>query len=126
MMPTNTDLPEWMPRHGPAGRACGFWFDAAQLPSFAATPVIRRLGDRSGPVLEDQVAEVTTWLIPVGSATGWDQPAIEVLGSGRLLTIPPPDTLGRRVHWRIAPTGTCLTDPHALHDALRAVYGAGR
>ncbi|GAB2900101.1 hypothetical protein [Streptomyces mayteni] len=121
--------PNWIPPNGhgvrqlPAGR----WFDAVEVGSLAAVPALGRLGPRSGPVIEDQTRDVVRWLIPPRAGTGWNLPLARVLGHGDTVAMPPAEwTWGLRlgappVRWLYPPTGTCLTSPRMLLEALTAM-----
>ncbi|MDT0341576.1 hypothetical protein [Streptomyces litchfieldiae] len=123
------DPPQWMPVEGVELLPCGRCFDALQLPTFVGARVISRMLDRSGPVIEDQVAETLSWLVKPGAADGWEErvPGVAVLGAGRSLAVPPASwRCGPSTRWLRPARGDCLTDPGALYDALRHVLGLGR
>ncbi|MDT0342457.1 hypothetical protein [Streptomyces litchfieldiae] len=120
-----TDAQPWMPTDGVELLPCGRWWDAVQLPTFVGVRVVSRLGERSGPVVQDQVAEMLSWLVRPGAAVGWEErvPGVAVLGAGRSLAVPPASwRCGPSMRWLIRPTKTCLTDPGALFGALRATF----
>ncbi|MDT0343069.1 hypothetical protein [Streptomyces litchfieldiae] len=84
---------------------------------------------RSGPVVQDQVAETLSWLVNPGAADGWEErvPGVAVLGEGRSLAVPPASwRCGPSTRWLSPAHGDCLTDPGALYDALRHVLHPGR
>ncbi len=122
-------LPEWLPVEGVESLPCGRWFDGVRLPVFAGMRVVDGLRGLSGPVVQDQIADVLTWLVRPGAADGWERraPGVDVLREGRVLAVPPaswcdgPWTGGSATRWLIAPTATCPTDPPVLLGALRQV-----
>ncbi len=125
-------LPDWIPHEGVGSLPCGRWFVGVRLPTFVGLRVVNRLRERSGPVVQDQVAEVVTWLVAPGAAEGWERlvPGVDVVRAPRVLAVPPaswcdgPWSGGPATRWLIAPAGTCLTDPPVLLAALRHVLPA--
>ncbi|ONK11020.1 hypothetical protein [Streptomyces sp. MP131-18] len=122
-------VPDWMPHKGVESLPCGRWFDGVGLPTFVGLRVVSRLRERSGPVVQDQVADVLTWLVLPGAAEEWEEraPGVDIVRGPRVVAVPPaawcegPWTGGSAIRWLIRPTPTCLTDPPVLLDALRHV-----
>ncbi|MGK5531362.1 hypothetical protein [Streptomyces sp. URMC 129] len=117
---------EWGVRTVP----CGRWFDAVRMPSVTGFPVMARLWERSGPVIEDQAGQVLTWLVEPGTADGWEPAGgVAVWGRGRCLPVPPAGWVNGAwsgapvTRWLIRPAGTGLTDAKVLRDALAEVVG---
>ncbi len=83
------------------------------------------MGHRSGPVIEDQIEDVVTWLVPVDAAHAWRLAGVTVLGAGRELRVPPPHWSGA-IRWLLEPpaVGDCLTRPEFLHTSLITVAAA--
>ncbi|MDT0307415.1 hypothetical protein RM780_10615 [Streptomyces sp. DSM 44917] len=121
-MPVRT----WLPADGEGVRVlpCGRWFDAVEVYGAAGPRTLTLLGERSGPVIEDQARGVLHWLIAPGSGDAWLPPAapgIRVLGAGHQLAVPPAAwTRGPATRWLLPPRGTCLTDVRRLCDAMTA------
>ncbi|MEV0227509.1 hypothetical protein [Streptomyces sp. NPDC050704] len=119
-----SDAPRWLKPLGPEVRAlpAGEWWDAVRVPLAAGLRTLEHLGPRTGAVLEDGYGSVLYWLVPPGTAAGWDLPPAHVLGSGSHVAIPPRHrTYPPGPHWRVPPTRTRYwTDPDTLHTALRA------
>ncbi len=111
--------PEWLPdaRSGVRTAPCGRWFDAVLA--------IGRMQHRSGPVIEDQVQDAVTWLVPVGTADAWDLPGVQVLGHGHEIRVPPPGWRGA-IQWLMEPpaVGDCLTRGRQLAGASCVVCGS--
>ncbi|MGK5530140.1 hypothetical protein [Streptomyces sp. URMC 129] len=130
-MTTTSAVPEWVPtdNHGVRTLPCGRWFDAVRVSSNTAFYGIARLHDRSGPVIEDQVQQILTWLIHPATAEGWCLPGVKVVGRGRYVAVPPASWVkgswwgAPSTRWLIPPRGSCLTDAKYLHDALAEVIG---
>ncbi|MDT0347707.1 hypothetical protein [Streptomyces litchfieldiae] len=121
-------VPDWLPAGGVELLPCGRWFDAVRLPCFVGARVVSRLGDACGPVVQDQVAEMLSWLVRPGAAVGWEErvPGVAVLGEGRSLAVPPASwRCGPSTRWLRPARGGCLTDPYALYGALRHVLRPG-
>ena len=116
--------PIWLPTgHATQTVPAGRWFDAVRVSSFDGIRAITRLQERSGPVLEDQVDGVMTWLVPTGSTATWDLPGVDLLSAGRVLTVPPASQIEGMFRWLIPPPpeGDCITTPEALRQALAEV-----
>jgi hypothetical protein len=105
----------------------GRWFDAVVVDAFDGVLVIGRIRHRSGPVVEDQVADVVTWLVPVGTARAWRLAGVRVLGRGDEIRLPPPGWRGA-IQWLVEPpaVGDCLTGAELLHTTLTRVLGERR
>ncbi|MDT0346875.1 hypothetical protein [Streptomyces litchfieldiae] len=128
-----TRSPEWMPAHGVELLPCGRWFDAVQLPEFVGRRVLSRLLDRTGPVVQDQVQDMLTWLVAPGAADGWEErvPGVAVLGAGRSLAVPPASwrcgptaTAGSSIRWLTQPTNTA--SPIPTHCSARCGPSSAR
>ncbi|MEO3751939.1 hypothetical protein [Streptomyces sp. B6B3] len=121
--------PEWLPlpASGVTRLPTGRWFDAVVVDAFDGVLAIGRIQHRSGPVVEDQVADAVTWLVPVGTASAWRLAGVRVVGRGHEIHVPSPGWHGV-VQWLIEPpaVGDCLTGPELLHDALTRVLGERR
>ncbi|MDT0445706.1 hypothetical protein [Streptomyces johnsoniae] len=125
-------LPDWIPHEGVESLPCGRWWDGVRLPTFVGMRVVNRLRKHSGPIVQDQVAEDVTWLVPPGAADGWEEraPGVDVLRAPRVVAIPPaawcdgPWSGAPATRWLIRPTTTCLTDPPLLLDALGHILPA--
>ncbi|RSS36736.1 hypothetical protein [Streptomyces sp. WAC08241] len=101
----------------PAGRA----WDAVRVPRSIGLLALATLGARSGAVIEDDRA--LYWLVPTGSAAGWDITNTTVLGVGVKVLVPPARrTAGPGPFWRICPGDTWLTDVTALRAAVEDAY----
>ncbi|WP_159029912.1 hypothetical protein [Streptomyces marincola] len=122
-----------MPVENVVDVVCGRWWEGVRLPTFVGLRVLSRLRERSGPVIEDRVAESMTWLVRVGAAEGWERlaPGTHVLRAGWEIAVPPvgcvggPWEGGASLRWLSRPTATCLTHPPDLLDALRHVLPGG-
>ncbi len=80
---------------------------------------ILRLRTRVGPVLHDNAGDTLGFLVPAGTADGWDLPGSACTGtvgrSRRLAAEPPVAGTG----WLLPPeTGAPITDPALLRMAL--------
>ncbi|MEO3751022.1 hypothetical protein [Streptomyces sp. B6B3] len=62
---------------------CGRWFDAVVVDAFDAVLAIGRIQHRSGPVIEDQVEDAVSWLVPIDTADAWGLRGIRILGGRR-------------------------------------------
>ncbi|MEU0059424.1 hypothetical protein [Streptomyces sp. NPDC006334] len=69
--------------------AAGGWWDAVRVPLDLGADALRHLGDETGAVIADGFSGRLYWLIPPGSAAGWELPRVRVLGRGRHVAIPP-------------------------------------
>ncbi|MEU7238615.1 hypothetical protein [Streptomyces sparsogenes] len=120
-----TEVEPWTP---PSGRnaqlqAAGRWWDVVRAPRFIGKRALELLGDDVGAVIENPFDGVLYWLIPLGAAAEWDMsrlPHIQVWGATAYIEVPSVDCRrGPGVRWRVPPRDRCLTDPAALHGALR-------
>ncbi|WP_059013528.1 hypothetical protein [Streptomyces specialis] len=124
-------MASWLPPDGWGVRTvpCGRWWDAVRVPGVAGFRALDRLGERSGPVIEDQVGQVLTWLVRPGAAERWSLAGVAVWGRGRCLAVPPaawvngPWSGAPVTRWLIRPRGGCLTDAKALRATLAQVLG---
>ncbi|MDT0306884.1 hypothetical protein RM780_07895 [Streptomyces sp. DSM 44917] len=129
-MGTDT-APEWLPttEQGVQLLPCHRWWDAVRLPGFAGQRVVAALRREHGPVpvIEDQLADTHTWLVPIGAADGWDAIGAHVLNYG-VIPVPPAQfstgawTAGAAIRWLVSPGGPRLADPQALRDAIVVAY----
>ncbi|MEU5612543.1 hypothetical protein AB0H03_28095 [Streptomyces sparsogenes] len=121
-----TEVPPWTPPSGhsaqlqPAGRA----WDVVRVPRFIGNPALESLGEATGAVIKNPVDRVLYWLIEPGAASGWDMgqlPCVEVWGATAYIEVPPASrTTGPGIHWYVPLRyDRYLTDPAALHSALR-------
>jgi len=113
-------LPVWLPPAdvGVRSTRCGEAFDAVRVAQWIGAYALELLAGRSRGVIADCRGGVLYWLIPPGSAGGWDLP-VTVYGSACYVPVPSPAPRGARgVHWITPPEGDGLTDPVELHDAL--------
>ncbi|WP_461036412.1 hypothetical protein [Streptomyces mayteni] len=125
-MATPQPLPDWLPpaRKGARTLPAGRWWDAVEVDGITAGYVLGRLGERSGPVVEDQMRGVARWLLAPGVAAGWELPGVRVLGHGHYVTVPPAEWCVNSwegappIRWSVPPVRSCLSDPVALHRAL--------
>jgi hypothetical protein len=118
-----TDLPPWMPRGSVQHLLCGRFFDVVRVSSFNGIRAIGRLGNPACPLIEDSGTGAVYWLVPVGSADGWELPSVEVLGTGKKIAVPPltgPESELGRVRWLVRPPmgGSFMADPGRLHEVL--------
>ncbi|UGY92629.1 hypothetical protein [Streptomyces gobiensis] len=93
-----------------------------RVPRWLGALALPRLGEDSGAVIEDGFGRVWYWLIPPGTADGWELRHVVVLGETCHVAVPPQwFTEGPGLRWRVplAP-GRYLTDPELLHKALTA------
>ncbi|MFC8898203.1 hypothetical protein [Streptomyces cinereoruber] len=101
----------------PAGQA----WDAVRVPRGIGLLALEALGARSGAVIEDDRA--LYWLVPPGSAAGWDITNTTVLGTGAKVLVPPARrTAGPGPFWRVCPGEAWLTDTDALRAAVEDAY----
>ncbi len=122
--PAAPSRPDWLPTNGVRSVPCARWFDAVLVGAFDAVLAIGRMRHRSGPVIEDQVEDAVTWLVPVGTADAWRLSGVRVLGRGHEIRVPSPGWHGV-IRWLVEPpaVGDCLTRPELLHDTLREARG---
>jgi hypothetical protein len=117
----------WWPPSGftvelaPAGHA----WDAVRVPSEIGLPVVARLGDDSGAVIQDVSGGILYWLVRPGAADAWKlpQPFVEIRGETSYVAVPPVGRItGEHRLWWIVPLtrSSYLTDPELLHAALAA------
>ncbi|MEO3749210.1 hypothetical protein [Streptomyces sp. B6B3] len=113
--------PAWLPlpAAGVCAVPCGRYFDAVLVDAFDAVRALARIRHRSGPVIEDQIADAVTWFVPVGAADAWQLAGVRVLRRGHEVRVPPPGWQGA-IRWLMEPpaVGDCLTRPALLHIAL--------
>jgi hypothetical protein len=122
-------LPAWLPPDdiGLKITPCGVQFDAVRVPEHIGAYALERLADRSGPVIANRKDGVLFWLIPPGSAEGWELPSVTVYGSTCYVSIPSAQPHSpRAVHWLTPPEpgSDGLTDPDALRTALTEAIAA--
>ncbi|MDT0309069.1 hypothetical protein RM780_19190 [Streptomyces sp. DSM 44917] len=131
---TSGALPAWLPTADQGVRMlpCHRWWDAVRLPGFVGQPVLAGLRRVRGPVIEDQMADTYTWLVPIGAADGWEAIGAHVLNYG-LIPVPPARfdagawTAGAAIRWLAPPNGPRLAEPGPLRAAILAEYrGPGR
>lgn len=124
----NAVFPEWMPRDDLRLLRCGEQWDAVRQPLFVGREIALRLIAVPAPAIMDVTHDGSiTWLVRPGSAAGWEELGADVLGKGRGIAVPPPSWTGNQpIRWDPAPTETCLTDPHALYDAMRRAISASK
>ncbi|MGW4025228.1 hypothetical protein [Streptomyces sp. NPDC005009] len=87
-----------------------------------AVDILRRgVGDAMGPVLHDGGCDTLAFLVPPGTAAGWDVPGsvcTETDGCGLRLV---PEPVGEGADWLLPPGEVePATDPAALREALDA------
>ncbi|MGW6743978.1 hypothetical protein ACWGDX_25175 [Streptomyces sp. NPDC055025] len=110
---------EFGARPGDAGEPC----DLVTVPArqgLEAVDILRRGGAPSvGPVLHDAPCDTLGFLVPPGTAAGWDMPGSACTQThGRDLSLPaePPVTGS---NWLLPPDATgSVTDPEVLREAL--------
>lgn len=136
MTDTRVAGPPWMP---PAGTIAllpaAEWWDAVVVPELRgldALAILDHVTDRApGPVIWEPLALVPRlyFLVPKGTADGWDLPGTISLGAACFIGIPgtgviePPS-----VHWLVPPDPDDpegLVNPDALRAALLAALEAG-
>ncbi|MGK5534354.1 hypothetical protein, partial [Streptomyces sp. URMC 129] len=123
-------VPHWLPtaEQGVRTLPCGRWWDAVRVPDYRARHVLTRLA-YSSAVIHDQAASLYTWLVPTGTAGGWDAVALGVIvpALGDVIPVPPAQwQQGPGTKWLVPPGPTCLTDPDRLRQALkRTPLGGG-
>lgn len=122
---------KWLPDRPPLEgrlislRPAGQHWDAIRAPYHLARfalAALEALGSRDFALLDDPWVQVLYWLVPVGTASGWDVPRTRPLGTTQYLAIP---DYGRRhppgPYWlRVPKPGVWLTDPDLLWSALTA------
>lgn len=91
---------------------------------------ILRLRTAVGPVLHDGDYDTLGFLVPAGTAEGWDMPGsacTQTLGRGLRLPAEPPVN---GTAWLVPPGAAAVTDPQVLRDALgeaaRTIEAANR
>ncbi|KUJ69338.1 hypothetical protein ACZ90_12700 [Streptomyces albus subsp. albus] len=105
----------------------GHAWDAVRVPDELGIRALHRLKDGSGAVIGDAIGRCLYWLIPPGTADGWQLPGIQVLNAGppgvlRFVEVPPAGMVcGPGPHWVVPyQTDAYLTSAEQLHEALRA------
>jgi hypothetical protein len=126
--------PVWMPPAQtisavPAGR----WWDAVVVPQTLGLDALQLLDTTSGhcpgPVIREPYTQRPRlyFLVPKGTAQGWDVPGVVALGVTAYIGIPGPTTLEPPgPHWLCPPDPDdpeSLVDAVELERALRAVQG---
>ncbi len=116
-----TDVVRPRPPRPVAGEPCDLVTVPAREGLEAAD--ILRLWDSAGPVLHDGTGATLGFLVPPGTADGWDVPGsacapTRVPAAGGGGTTPPPVT---GACWLLPPEGACApaTEPALLRAALR-------
>ncbi|MGA4979869.1 hypothetical protein [Streptomyces cinereoruber] len=96
-------------------------WDAIRVPRSIGLLTLDILGARSGAVIEDGLA--LYWLVPIGTATGWDITGTTVLSAGARVSVPPARRMaGPGPFWRVCPGDTWLTDADTLRAAVEDAY----
>jgi hypothetical protein len=121
----------WSPPNGDTVElvAAGRAWDAVRVPSRIGLSALARLGDDSGPVIQDTFRGLLCWLVRPGAAADWEpaRPFVEVRGESSYVAVPPVwrTEEHHRLRWVLQPTRTrYLTDPELLHAALTAEIDA--
>lgn len=135
-MPESTASTDPMPARPPAGGAPAW--DLVTVPvrqGLEAVDILRRSTPLLGPVVHDAPCETLGFVVPEGTARGWDVPGsacTETAGRGLRLTTPP-DACGHTGNatgtWLLPPEESGeSTDPailrHALGEAARTIEAA--
>jgi hypothetical protein len=132
---TTTDSatrPSWLPPDKtldavPAGR----WWDAVTIEGNVGHLVAQLLkdaaGTRTGPIICDPLGPTPKlyFLVPTGTADGWNEPCTEVLGECCYVVLTgslKADTVG--VHWVVPPYGGRLVRPAQLRRVLAEAHEA--
>ncbi|MDT9696514.1 hypothetical protein [Streptomyces sp. P17] len=85
--------------------AAGGWWDAVRVPLDLGLDALRYLGEDTGAVIRDGFGGRLYWMIPPGSAAGWNVPQVRVLGRGCHVAIPPLHrVMSPGLCWQIPPT----------------------
>lgn len=118
---------QWTPPNGTEIEAlrAGQWWDAVRVRSAAGNRALELLGEAAGAVIADPDCARLYFLIPPGTAAGWNLRYADVLGDGPqavFVGVPPVSRReGPGVHWCVPPQrDQYLTDPVFLYEALRA------
>ncbi|MBC9717027.1 hypothetical protein H9Y04_31290 [Streptomyces sp. TRM66268-LWL] len=85
-----------------------------------AVDILRRGAPSVGPVLHDDSHDTLGFVVPAGTADGWDLPGSACTQTaGRGLPLASPSTAYAKAGWLLPPTdGDPVTDPAALRAAL--------
>jgi hypothetical protein len=118
--------PRWMPlSREPELCTAGEWWDAIRAVEAVgqrAIEILNESGEQIGPVILDTGGPEPRlyFLVPVGTAGGWEEPGTVPLGEKCHVVVPPADaTAPPGLHWSIYPPAPrALTRPEALHRAL--------
>lgn len=134
MRTAQTVGPVWMPQPNtcaalPAGR----WWDAIAVPQLPALDALEILdhetGRAPGPVLWDlnTVRPRLYFLVPVGTADGWDLPGTASFGDTTFVVLPGATSIAPPgIHWLVPPDPDepdALVDAVALREALLRAAG---
>lgn len=118
--------PRWMPiGEGPELCSAGQWWDAVRAVEVIGRRAIELLHDDGvpvGPVVLDPGGPEPRvyFLVPPGSAGGWEEPGTVPLGQKCHVVVPPSKaTEPPGLHWHVPPRGPrLLTQPAPLRRAL--------
>ncbi|QTU46845.1 hypothetical protein F3K20_20155 [Streptomyces scabiei] len=118
--------PRWMPiGEEPELCSVGEWWDVVRAVETVGQRAIEILGEGRepvGPVIMDHDGPEPRlyFLVPVGTAVGWQEPGTVALGERCHLVVPSADTTAPPgMYWRVFPSGPrSLTRPDVLRRAL--------
>ncbi|MET7902633.1 hypothetical protein ABZS86_14605 [Streptomyces sp. NPDC005355] len=118
---------QWTPSNGTDIQPlrAGQWWDAVRVRTAVGNRALELLGEASGAVIADPDRTRLYFLIPPGTAEGWNLRYADVLGNGPqavFVGVPAISrTEGPGVYWLVPPQyGQYLTDPVFLYKALGA------
>ncbi len=118
---------QWTPPNGTEIEAlrAGQWWDAVRVRAAVGNRALKLLGEAASAVIADPDRARLYFLIPSGTAAGWNLRDADVLGAGPqavFVGVPPTSrTEEPGVHWRVPPQrDRYFTDPVFLYEALRA------
>jgi hypothetical protein len=104
----------------------GHDWDAIRVPRYLAVPALDHLGEAAGAVVVDPFECVLYFLVPVGTAEGWDLAHTRALGATTYVVLPPSDReIPPGPYW-LNPPGVVplLTPPETLRAALQRAIAA--
>ncbi|WP_112465261.1 hypothetical protein [Streptomyces triticisoli] len=118
--------PRWMPiGDDPELCSAGHWWDAIRVVEITgrrAIELLREDGTVVGPVILDPGGPEPRmyFLVPPGTAVGWEEPGTVPLGQKCHIVVPPAEaTEPPGLHWHVFPQGPrSLTQPGRLRKAL--------